>query len=220
MKDKEIISLVIADDHLIFRDGLKLLFRKDDNIRLAGEAGNGKELLEVVKSTRPDIVMTDIVMPEMNGIDAVKEILKLYPDTGIIALTMVDDDDMLLEILEAGALGYLLKNAEKEEIIDAILSVKNGEPFYSTSISEQMVKLVGDKKDSSQIHKKTIMFSDKEIEIITLICTEKTNKQISEKLYYSIRTIEWYRAKILEKMQVKSTAGIVAYAIKNKLCKL
>lgn len=219
MKGNEHISLVIADDHKIFRDGLKLLFKKEETIELVGEAANGRELVEVVKATHPDIVMADIVMPEMSGIDAIKEILEMYPDTGIIALSMVDEDDILIEILEAGALGYLLKNAEKEEILQAINSVVKGVPFYSKCLSSQFLKFLS-KNEFNHNKEKRPRFNDIEQQIIAWICKEKTSKEIGEILYYSIRTIEWYRVRIMEKMEVKNTTGIVLYAIKNKLFKI
>ncbi|MCW3109635.1 MAG: two component transcriptional regulator, LuxR family [Segetibacter sp.] len=220
MKENKVITVAIADDHKIFRDGLRILFKKEGNIELVGEAANGKELLEIVKKTRPDIVITDIVMPEMNGITAVKQILELYPETGIIGLSMVDDDDLLIEIFEAGALGYLLKNAEKEEILEAINCVINGVPYYSSSISGHLIKLISESKFNPYKGKKVEVFNDIEQQIVSLICQEKTSKEIGEILHYSIRTIEWYRVRIMEKMQVKTTTGIVIYAIKNKLCKI
>ena len=220
MEENKIITLAIADDHRIFRDGLKLLFRKERNIELVGEASNGDELLEIVKKTQPDIVLTDIVMPEMDGITAARQILKLYPKTGIIGLSMVDEDDLLIEILEAGALGYLLKNAEKEEIIEAVNCVFGGVPFYSRTLSGHLAKLISQSKFNPYKGKEVADFNDLESQVILLICQEMTSKEIGEILHYSTRTIEWYRRRIMEKMQVKTTTGIVIYAIKNKLCKI
>lgn len=220
MEENKVITLAIADDHRIFRDGLKLLFRKEKNIELVGEASNGNELLEIVKKCQPHIVLTDIVMPEMDGITAARQILKLYPKTGIIGLSMVDEDDLLIEILEAGALGYLLKNAEKEEIIEAVKCVFGGVPFYSRSLSAHLARLISKSKFDPYRGKEVADFNELENQIILLICHEKTSKEIGEILHYSTRTIEWYRGRIMEKMQVKTTTGIVIYAIKNKLCKI
>lgn len=220
MEEKKVITVAIADDHKIFRDGLRILFKKEGNIELVGEAANGKELVETVKKTRPDIVITDIVMPEMDGITAAKQILELYPKTAVIGLSMVDEDDLLIEILEAGALGYLLKNAEKEEILEAIHCVSNGAPFYSKSISDHLAKLIAKSKFDPYKGKKTADFNEVELQIISLLCKEKTSREIAESLHYSARTIEWYKVRIMEKMDVKTTTGIVIYAIKNKLCKI
>ncbi len=220
MNEDKVITLAIADDHKIFREGLKLLFKKEGNIELVCEAANGRDLVELVKTMQPAVVLTDIVMPVMDGIVAARQILKLYPKTAIIGLSMVDEDDLLIEMLEAGALGYLLKNAEKEEIIEAIDCVIKGIPYYSSCLSNQLARLISKSRFNPYKGKQIPDFTDTEKEILTLICDEKTSKEIAELLHYSIRTIEWYRAKIMEKMHVKTTTGIVIYAIKNKLCKI
>jgi len=220
MKKNNLIRLAIADDHKIYRDGIKLVLKKDENITLVGEANNGKELVEIVKVAQPDIVITDLMMPEMDGIAAAKEILRMYPKTGIIGLSMVDADDLMIELLEAGALGYLLKSAVKEEILEAVHSVVKGTPYYSSSLSKHLTELISKSKFNPYKGKTVEIFNDVEQKIIALICKEKTSKEIAEMLNYSYRTIEWHRARIMDKMDVKTSTGIVIYAIKNKLCKI
>jgi len=134
------IKLVIADDHEIYRDGLKIMLRRQPDIEVIGEAANGRELIALIERTKPDIVLTDIVMPVMDGIDATRLLRQQYPSINIIALSMFDQDNLIIEMLESGAKGYLLKNADKAEIIDAIKSVYKDIPYYCRSTS---VKLAG-----------------------------------------------------------------------------
>lgn len=209
------IKLVIADDHEIFRDGFKLMLSKFPEIILVGEAGNGRELLELIEKENPDVILTDIKMPVMDGIEAAKKIVELYPDKGIIGLSMYDDDELIIEMLEAGAKGYLIKNAGKDQIIEAIKTVYNDEPYYCRTTSSKLTQMIA--KSRFNPYKKTekAEFSEREKEIIACICDEMTNKEIGDKLFISVRTVEGHRLKILEKMNVKNTVGLVVYAIKN-----
>ncbi len=208
------ISVVIADDHEIFRDGLKLMLQKAENVNLVGEAGDGKELLALIESVRPAVVITDIKMPVMDGVEATKLIKERFPDTGVIALSMFDDEQLILEMLEAGAHGYLLKNSDKFEITDAIQTVYDGKQYYCKFTSGKLAKLIAISRNNMQKKKKEAEFTDKEKDIIRLICKEYTNKQIGEELFMSTRTVEGYRMKILEKMDAKNTVGIVIEAIR------
>lgn len=213
------ISVVIADDHEIFRDGLKLMLSKAENITVVGEASNGKELLQAADRCSPDVVITDIKMPVMDGVEATRHIMEHHPEIGIIALSMFDEEQLILEMLEAGALGYLLKNSDKTELVRAIDCVCRHEPYYCQHTSGKMAKMIAHSRHQSRIREKEAEFSDREKEIINLICQEYTNKQIGEKLYLSTRTVEGYRIKILEKMNAKNTVGIVITAMKLGLFK-
>lgn len=208
------IRIVIADDHEIFRDGLKLMLGATDNIHLADEAANGKELIRIVKKVKPNVVITDIKMPDMDGVEATKHIKANYPQTEVIALSMFDDEQLILEMLEAGAIGYLLKNSDKSEVIDAINNAYMHQPYYCKFTSGKLAKLIAFSKHNSEKKLKEAEFSEREIEIIKLICEEYTNRQIGEKLFLSTRTVEGYRMKILEKMDVKNIVGIVIEAIR------
>lgn len=208
------IKVVIADDHEIFRDGFRAMLRKQQDIELVGEAVNGQELVELVNETKPDVVLTDIKMPLLSGIDATRAILKQLPSTKIIALSMFDDDHLIIDMLESGARGYLLKNTSKAEIIQAIQHVYTGELYYCRSTSNKLVQLMAESKFNPYKDLEKPDFSPKEIEIIVLICQQFTTKEIAEKLFLSIRTIDGYRDKIQEKMKARNGAGIVVYAIK------
>jgi DNA-binding NarL/FixJ family response regulator len=214
------IRLVIADDHEIYRDGLKIMLRKQSDIEVIGEASNGKELVELTRKLEPDIILTDIVMPVMDGIDATRRLTQMYPAINIIALSMFDQDNLIIDMLEAGAKGYLLKNADKAEIIEAIKSIFKNVPYYCRSTSVKLARMIGQSKFNPYKKIEKPSFSEKEVKIIQYICQEFTNKEIGRELYLSDRTVEGYRVKILGKMNVKSTAGIVIYAIKNGIYKL
>lgn len=209
----------MADDHEIFRDGFKLMLTKYPEIILVGEAENGRELLELAQQVHPDVIITDIKMPIMDGIEATKKIVELFPDIGIIGLSMFDEDDLIVDMLEAGAKGYLIKNAGKEQITEAIRTVYNNDPYYCKTTSHKLTNMIA--RSRFNPYKKTakVEFSEREIEIIDLICDEHTNKEIGDKLFISIRTVEGHRLKILEKMNVKNTVGLVVYAIKMGLVK-
>ena len=137
------IKIVMADDHEIFRDGFKLMFTKQPDMILAGEAENGRELIEMVKGKhRPEVVITDIKMPVMDGIEATKKIMEEFPDTGVIGLSMFDEDDLIIDMLEAGAKGYLLKNAGKGQIKEAIRTVYAGDPYYCKTTSNKLTQMI------------------------------------------------------------------------------
>lgn len=218
MKNTLTIKVIIADDHEIFRDGLQLMLRKEPGINIIGDACNGKQLVELVERHKPDVILTDIIMPEMDGIEATKKISAAYPDIGIIALSMFNQEWLVMDMLEAGAIGYLLKNADKHEILEAIRSVNMLTPYYCKTTSFNIAKLLSKTKfKTSEPH---IEFTEKEKEIITFICEEFTNREIGKRMFLSKRTVDGYRSKILDKMNVKSTAGIVIYAIRHSLYKL
>jgi DNA-binding NarL/FixJ family response regulator len=211
------ISLVIADDHEIFRDGLALMLSKQDTVKLVGQAGDGLELMRMVEETRPDMVLTDIKMPRMDGIAAARQLLQLYPGLKIIALSMFEEEDLIVEMLEAGARGYLLKNADKKEILDAIVTVQEGNIFYCKHTTARLASLIV--KSKFDQHKKSpgALFTDREREIVRLICRQHTAQEIGEMLFLSKRTVEGYRTRILEKMDVKNTAGVVIFALKHSI---
>lgn len=211
------IRLIIADDHEIFRDGLALMLSKQPDIRLVGQAGTGRQLLDLVAELKPDVVMTDIKMPVMDGIEATRSLLELYPELKIIALSMFDEENLIVDMLEAGAKGYLLKNADKQEILDAIQSVYEEKTYYCRHTSAKLISLISKSKFNPYKKKEVLTFTDRETEIIKLICQQLTAQEIADKVFLSKRTVEGHRTKILEKMNVKNTAGVVIYALKHRI---
>lgn len=211
------IDIVLADDHEIFRDGFALMLKKIPDINLLGEAANGEELIILTRSLNPEVVVTDIKMPKMDGIEATIRLKREFPNLGIIALSMFDEEDLIVDMLEAGAKGYLLKNAQKEEIIAAVKSVYNDQPYYCRDTTNKLADMIA--KSNFNPYKKLAKpeFTVKEKDIIRLICTEQSNKEIGNQLGLSKRTVEGYRERILEKIDAKNSVGIVIYAIKNKI---
>lgn len=214
---KKNISLVIADDHEIFRDGLALLLNKQENMTLVGQATNGRELVQLVAEKKPDMVLTDIKMPFLDGIAACRLMLQQDPNLKIIALSMFEEEDLIVEMLEAGAKGYLLKNADKREIQEAILTVSEGNIFYCKHTSTRLASLIVKSKFEPHKKRSAELFTEREREIIRLICRQHTAQEIGEQLFISKRTVEGYRTRILEKMDAKNTAGVVVFALKHNL---
>jgi DNA-binding NarL/FixJ family response regulator len=213
------ISVMIADDHPLFLDGLCLALKKlkKQNIELVGEAPDGKILLEKIGHLQPDIVLTDIRMPCLDGIMVCKLIREKYPKVKVIALSMFNERNIIIEMLSAGAKGYLLKNTTKDELLTAILSVYNGGIYYCPETSAHLVSEVAD----HEIHKNAVRekLTAREIEIIDLICKGYHNKEIASILKLSKRTIENYREKIMEKLELRSSIELVVYAISNGIYK-
>ncbi len=211
------IKVIIADDHDIYRDGLLMLLSRDPNIEVIAEANNGKTLIELCNKLQTDIVLTDLRMPNFDGIEAIKELSSYIPKIPCIALSTFDSDQLIVTALEAGASGYIIKNSQKGEIIDAIKTVMSGQPYYCQSSSQRLVNLIKNSHYNPYTNKSINSFTEKELSIIKLICEEKSSKEIGEILFMSGRTVEGIRAKILEKMSVKTAAGVAIYAIKNNL---
>jgi len=214
------VKIIIADDHDIFLDGLISIFEKEKLFAIIDKANNGIELLQCLKTHEPDIILIDIQMPKMNGIEATKVIKEQYPHIGILALSFRDDDDSLIEMIEAGANGYLIKSAKKNEIIEGISAVYNGSNFFCKNMNTKLVELA--KKHTFDRHKRSfkVSFTEKELKIIEYTCKEFSAQEIADQLGGSKRTIENQKVKIQEKMNVHTSAGIVLYAIKNKLVQI
>ncbi len=209
------ISYVIADDHQIFRQGLKLVLGDDKGLNFLGEAENGIALLKLLETVSPDVILLDLKMPEMDGFEATREIRKQFPEIKILILTMHDEEHFILHMLEAGANGYLLKNANPEEIQQAIRAVYETNHYFNDLVSKAMLKSIVQKNIAKPDFKNTIALTEKEITILRLICRELTSAEIGEKVFLSARTVEGIRAGMMEKVGVRNIAGLVMYAAKN-----
>jgi DNA-binding NarL/FixJ family response regulator len=213
---KQRLKIVIADDHELFREGIRLLLAQE-NIDIIGEAENGKELTRLVDELQPDLIVTDIEMPVMSGIEATRQIKAHHPATGIIALTMFGEEHLIVDMLEAGADGYLLKSIKKEEMKEAIEKVYKGGRYYCNSTSLRLSKMIAKSKTAGK--NDGIKFSEKELEIIKLICDQNSSKLIAEATDLTRRTVEKYRDHIMEKTGSSNVVGIVVYAIRNGIYK-
>lgn len=211
------IRVIIADDHKIIRVGLRGLLEREKDIEVAGEAENGMNLLALLKSTPTDVILMDIDMGDTNGIETTRQVKELYPAAQVLGLTMHEEQNYIIPMLEAGASGYLLKDAGREELLGAIHTVYHGDSYFSQKVSATLLHAITKQKEAPSFKsgKNQIPLSDREIEVLQLIARELSNGEIAEKLFISIRTVDTHRRNLLEKLNVKNTAGLVKYAIEN-----
>ena len=215
------IKILLVDDHTIVRDGVKATLRDQDTFVIVREAINGIEAIEAVKQLNPNVVVMDITMPEMNGIDAASIISKKYPLSKVLMLSMHDDETYILKSVEAGAYGYLLKDVDKSEFVKAITAVYNGEKYFNTAISSVLVSgyLNKVKQNDQQEIAATNDFdlTKREKGILKMITTGNNNREIADGLGISIRTIETHRANIMKKLKVKNAVELVRVALDEKI---
>lgn len=217
--DPSKIRLVIADDHPVVREGLAtLLVESHSGIEIVGQANSGRQLIQVVKTVRPDVVLTDIKMPGCTGIEAVSEIKKLDETIRCIVLSQYDNEQLIMDAVRAGALGFLIKTAHKREIIEAILSVYEFRPYYCYFSATKLNRLTAGNINNDNSQNPSL--TEKELEIIKLICEEKSSREIGAQLFLSSRTVEGHKARIMAKTGAKTTVGIVVYAILHGIYKL
>lgn len=209
----ETIRLIIADDHPVITDGLRSIFKGNKEIELVAEVHDGAELLELLRSTPGDVILMDINMPVMNGIEACQVIQKEYPEIKVIAFSQYDDKRFVKRILKTGASGYLLKNTPAPEIFEAIKTVHGGQTYLSKELSDIFFASQKSKNQSSLFPN----LSKRELEITKLICQEKNTQDIADELFLSPHTVETHRANILLKLGVKNTAGLVRWAVENEI---
>ncbi|MBS1636736.1 MAG: response regulator transcription factor [Bacteroidetes bacterium] len=210
------IKLAVVDDQELFRRGIISLLKENEELSVVIEAQNGKELVDAMKRRKPNIVLLDIEMPIMDGIATTEYLHATYPDVKILILTMHDDDEFVIHLIDKGAHGFLLKNNSIDVVVDAIYSIMGNGYYFNDHVSKMMIKgLVRSKKIKPNFN--PVNLSDREIEVIKLICKEHTTSEISTKLCLSVRTVDNHRESILEKTGARNVAGIVMFAIKNNL---
>ena len=213
MSDK--IRVLIADDHTIVRSGVRLLLESEIDIEVVGEAINGKEALALVEELRPDVVLMDISMPEVDGLEATKTILSQWPETAVLVLTMHRSDEYFFEMIKAGASGYLLKGAEINELTHALRVVAKGEVFLYPSIAGKLVKGYLDSIEGN--NNALSILSKREIEILRLLADGYSNKEIAEKLVVSSSTVHSHRSNIMNKLNFSNRRDLVQYARRKGL---
>ena len=214
------IKIVIADDHRIIRDGLKSLLSDEKDIEILGEAANGLEALIKTRELNPDILIADISMPEMNGIEMTRILCKEKSETKILIVSMHDNEDYINQALDAGASGYLLKDSSKDELLKAIKAVANGETYCSGDVSKILLSkfLTSSKSKKLKIEaEEKLELTKREKEILKLISDGLSNKEIANKLFVSSRTIDTHRYNIMQKLNVKNGAELVRIAFKLNL---
>jgi DNA-binding NarL/FixJ family response regulator len=209
------IRILIVDDHQLILDGLKSLISNVPGFTFAGEATSGSEALFLAQSAKFDVVLMDIEMDGINGIETTRRLIAAIPGAKIIALTMYNEKGMITKALEAGASGYVLKNANKDELIGAILKVNSGEKYFSGEVIATM-----NEKNSTVLHSgkgnaEASKLTKREIEILQLIAQGLSNKEVGEKLFISHRTVDTHRTNMMEKLNIKNIAGLIRYAIQQ-----
>lgn len=214
------IRIIIADDHEFFRKGLEQVLLQNPSYQVIASVSNGQELIEKVRNLQPDLSIVDVTMPMIDGIEATRIITAQDQDAKVIALSMHDDDPIILSMMQAGAMSYIQKNTTKDEIYEAInYVVFQGRLFWPKTASADLVNRFND-GCHAPLNGFSRTFSDREVEIIVQVCKDLSIKEIADKLDLSPRTVESHRARIMKKMGVRSMAGMVAYAFKNGIYKM
>ena len=212
------INLLLVDDHKIIRDGIKALLSDINGIQIVGECNNGVEVLDKMSKEAVDVILMDINMPKLNGIEATKTVVDKYPKTNVLALTMHNEEIYISKMLKAGASGYVLKDTNKAELVDAINKVNEGENYFNTEVTEIMMsKFLKNPKIKRSI-KSNVSVDDltpREIQVLKLIAEELTNTEAAERLEISPRTIDTHRRNLIQKLGVKNSVGLVKFAIQS-----
>lgn len=217
MISEDIIKVAIADDHKIFRDGIKMALSGKKFLKIVWEAEDGKDLMHKMRLKLPDVLLMDIRMPEMDGVNAISLLRKEYETVKVIVLTMYDDQEMITKMMEMGANAYLTKTTDPEEIYNAILTCMNDDFYFNDLVNKAVLLRLQQKRPVKVFFPNAVNFSEKELKILRLIADDKTTEDISKEVYLSPRTIETIRQNMKTKVGAKTIAGLVMYAMRNKL---
>jgi two-component system response regulator DegU len=213
------LTVIVADDHRLFRSGIMIALKEIQIISRIREAENGREVLEILESEHFDAVLMDISMPVMNGFIATKEIIRRFPKTQVIAVSMYEDDQHMMDMFHNGARGYLFKNTDRDEIKNALVEVViNGSYYWPKEMNNKLFNRIILKK-RVQNDSYNELFSNREKEIIALICREFSTREIADHLHLSQKTVSWHRENLMQKSQTKNTAGLVAFAFTHDIVK-
>lgn len=216
----ELIKIFLVDDHTLFRDGIKSILDEEKDIVVTDEAADGETLFKKLQVQIPDIVITDIGLPDISGIEITERLTKQYPELKILVLSMHNNEEFILSSLRAGANGYLSKDIKRAELIEAIHSVMEGKIYFNKEISQTIIQNYR-VNDSQQKNPKThAELTERETEVLKLVGEGLINKEIAGKLFISIRTVDAHKNHIMHKLELKSTVDMVKYAIKSKLVDL
>lgn len=214
----KIPEIIIVEDHDIFRDGLISLLTMKKIANVVGQATNGKEFLDLLDTKKPDLVLMDIAMPVMDGIEATQEAIIKHPDLNILVLSMFGDEKYYTKMINAGAKGFILKSSGKNELVEAIKTVSNGNNYFSNDLLRKIIVKFERHRVKTTNH--SINLTSREIEILQLLCNGFTAQQIADKLFLSKKTIEGHRTNLFNKTKTKTSVALVIYAIKNELVKI
>lgn len=211
------INLLLVDDHELFLEGLTSLLKGADGLNILSTALNGVEALKQLKQHQPDVLLTDLSMPQMGGIELIGEVKSKYPEIRILVLSMHDDRETVAEIMMAEAEGYVLKNTGKRELLDAVHRLMEGGTYYSNRVMEIMLERYKEVKKKQQAE---ALLTEREVEVLQLIAAEKSSKEIAEDLFISVRTVDTHRKNLLRKVGVSSVIGLLKFGVVHGLVKL
>ena len=211
------IGIVLVDDHTVVRQGLRALLKAEEDIEVVGEAENGRQAVMLVRKSAPDVVVMDIAMPLLNGLEATRQILKYVPTTKVLVLTSYGDDDCVEQMMQAGAAGYLLKQTAANDLLKAIREVQRGNAFFSPVIAKRLRDQCREQFTTGLPAKKTSELTSREAEVLQLIAEGFSNKQIASELAISIKTVEKHRQQVMNKLNIHDVAGLTRYAISKGL---
>ena len=209
------IRILLADDHNIMRDGLRLLLERQPGLEVIGEAGDGRDIVQLALEQNPDVVVMDIAMPNMNGIEATRRIVAKNPNTGVVILSMHHDESYVIRSLKAGARAYLLKDSVKADLIDAIRAVSEGRSFFSPRVSKILQEEFMSLFQSKAVEDSYDLLTDREREVLQLVAEGKTNKEIANLLNLSLYTVDTHRTHILQKLDLHSVPELILYAVRK-----
>ena len=211
------IKIAIADDYKIFREGLKVGLSADENLEVIMEADNGEDLLKALETNTPDVIIMDLKMPIMDGMEATIAVRKKYPSIKVLVVTMYDDDKFIIHLMENGANGYLLKNTEPDEIRKSIYAVHENGYYFNDVVNKALLKKLVLKNNLKPSFNQNVELTERELEVLKLICVEKTAAEIAKDIFLSPRSVEGIRQRLIEKIGVRNTAGLVMFAVKNNM---
>jgi DNA-binding NarL/FixJ family response regulator len=209
------IKIALADDYKIFREGLKVSLSSDDQINVIHEADNGEDLLTNIEKDKPNLIIMDLKMPIMDGMEATQIIRKKYPEIKILVVSMYDDDKFIIHLMEIGANGYLLKNAEPDEIRKAIHAVTENGYYFNDLVNKALLKKLVIRSNIKPSFNENVELTERELEVLKLICEEKTATEIGKEIFLSPRSVEGIRQRLIEKVGVRNMAGLVMFAAKS-----
>ena len=209
------IRILLADDHNVMRDGLRLLLERQPGLEVIGEAGDGRDIVQLALEQNPDVVVMDIAMPNMNGIEATRRIIAKNPNTGVVILSMHHDESYVIRSLKAGARAYLLKDSVKADLIDAIRAVSEGRSFFSPRVSRILQEEFMSLFQSKAVEDSYDLLTDREREVLQLVAEGKTNKEIANLLNLSLYTVDTHRTHILQKLDLHSVPELILYAVRK-----
>jgi two-component system response regulator NreC len=211
------VKVLVAEDHAVVREGIRMILDAQDDFAVVGEARDGDEAVRLARQLRPDVVVMDISMPRMNGVEATQEIKRLFPDVQVLILTMHEEESYVFQLLRLGAAGYVLKRAAATDLVEAVRAASRGEAFLYPAVARSVVQDYLDRMRSGEGTSRYDGLTDREREILVLIAEGHTNAQIADRLFISVKTVQTHRAHIMEKLDLHDRSLLVRYAVRKGL---